>query len=86
VVSKSLDVAGDEMDEAIVQYFRRKYNLLIGEMTAEDVKIKIGSVFPTFEEQSMEVKGRDQVTGLPKTIVITSEEVRQSLSEPNTRE
>ena len=82
VVSRSLDVAGDEMDEAIVQYFRRKYNLLIGDMTAEDVKIRIGSVFPTFEEQSMEVKGRDQVTGLPKTITITSEEVRQSLAEP----
>ena len=82
VVSKSLDVAGDEMDEAIVQYFRRKYNLLIGDTMAEDVKIKIGSVFPTFEEQSMEVKGRDQVTGLPKTILITSEEVRQALAEP----
>ena len=82
VVSKSLDVAGDDMDEAIVQYFRRKYNLLIGDTTAEDVKIKIGSVFPTFEEQSMEVKGRDQVTGLPKTIAITSEEVRQALAEP----
>ncbi|MBI1979682.1 MAG: rod shape-determining protein [Elusimicrobia bacterium] len=81
VVSKSLDVAGDEMDEAIVQYFRRKYNLLIGDMTAEDVKIKIGSVFPTAENQNMEVKGRDQVTGLPKTITITSAEVRQSLAE-----
>lgn len=82
VVSKSLDVAGDDMDEAVVQYFRRKYNLLIGDTTAEDVKIKIGSVFPTFEEQSMEVKGRDQVTGLPKTITITSEEIRQALAEP----
>lgn len=82
VVSKSLDVAGDEMDEAIVQYFRRKYNLLVGETTAEDVKIKIGSVFPLPEEQTMEVKGRDQVTGLPKTITITSEEIRQALSEP----
>jgi rod shape-determining protein MreB len=82
VVSKSLDVAGDEMDEAIVQYFRRKYNLIIGETTAEDVKIKIGSVFPLPEEQTMEVRGRDQVTGLPKTITITSEEVRQALSEP----
>ncbi|MBI2118670.1 MAG: rod shape-determining protein [Elusimicrobia bacterium] len=81
VVSKSLDVAGDEMDESIVQYFRKKYNLLIGDMTAEDVKIKIGSVYPTLENQSMEVKGRDQVTGLPKTISITSEEVRQSLTE-----
>ncbi|OGS17220.1 MAG: rod shape-determining protein [Elusimicrobia bacterium RIFOXYA2_FULL_50_26] len=82
VVSKSIDVAGDEMDEAIVQYFRRKYNLLIGENTAEDVKIKIGSVFPLPEETSIEVKGRDQVTGLPKTISITSEEVRSALAEP----
>jgi rod shape-determining protein MreB and related proteins len=82
VVSKSLDVAGDEMDEAIVQYFRRKYNLLVGETTAEDVKIRIGSVFPLPEEQTIEVKGRDQVTGLPKTITITSEEIRQALSEP----
>jgi rod shape-determining protein MreB len=82
VVSKSIDVAGDEMDEAIVQYFRRKYNLLIGENTAEDVKIRIGSVFPLPEETSLEVKGRDQVTGLPKTISITSEEVRSALSEP----
>jgi rod shape-determining protein MreB len=82
VVSKSVDIAGDEIDEAIVQYFRRKYNLLIGENTAEEVKIKIGSVFPLAEEKSMEVKGRDQVTGLPKTIVITSEEVRSALSEP----
>jgi rod shape-determining protein MreB and related proteins len=82
VVSKSVDVAGDEMDEAIVQYFRRKYNLLIGENTAEDVKIRIGSVFPLPEETSLEVKGRDQVTGLPKTITITSEEVRSALSEP----
>ena len=82
VVSKSIDVAGDEMDEAIVQYFRRKYNLLIGENTAEDVKIKIGSVYPLPEETSLEVKGRDQVTGLPKTITITSEEIRSALSEP----
>ncbi|MBI2070869.1 MAG: rod shape-determining protein [Elusimicrobia bacterium] len=79
VVSKSIDVAGDEMDEAIVQYFRKRYNLLIGETTAEDVKIQIGSVFPLGEEMSMEVKGRDQVTGLPRTITITSEEVRQAL-------
>lgn len=82
VVSKSIDVAGDEMDEAIVLYFRRKYNLLIGENTAEEVKIRIGSVFPLAEETSMEVKGRDQVTGLPKTVSITSEEVRAALAEP----
>ena len=82
VVSKSIDVAGDEMDDAIVQHFRRKYNLLIGETTAEDVKIQIGSVFPLKEEKTMEVKGRDQATGLPKTVLITSEEVRQALMEP----
>jgi rod shape-determining protein MreB len=82
VVSKSVDVAGDEMDESIGQYFRRKYNLLVGETTAEDVKIRIGSAFPLAEEQTLEVKGRDQVTGLPKTITAVSEEVRQALSEP----
>src|ERR1041384_4650027 len=82
VVSKSLDVAGDEMDEAIMQYFRRKYNLLIGQTTAEEVKIRRGSVFRLKEEKTMEVKGRDQATGLPKTVLITSEEVRQALMEP----
>lgn len=82
VVSKSIDVAGDELDEAIMQYFRRKYNLIIGETTAENVKIKVGSVFPIPDEQTMEVKGRDQVTGLPKTVNISSEEIRQALSEP----
>jgi len=82
VVSRSLGIAGDEMNEAIVQYLRKKYNLLIGENTAEEVKIKIGSVFPMIKETSMEVKGRDQVTGLPKIISITSEEVRSALAEP----
>lgn len=82
VVSKSIDIAGDEMDEAIMQHFRRKYNLLIGETTAEEVKIQIGSVFPLKEEKTTEVKGRDQATGLPKTVLITSEEVRQALMEP----
>ena len=82
VVSRSLDVAGDELDEAIIQYFRRKYNLIIGEATGEDVKIKIGSVFPLPEEQSMEVKGRDQVSGLPRTVTVTSSEIRQALAEP----
>ncbi len=82
VVSKSIDIAGDEMDEAVMMHFRRKYNLLIGETTAEDVKIEIGSVFPLKEEKTKEVKGRDQATGLPKTVLITSEEVRQALMEP----
>jgi len=82
VLSRSLDVAGDEMDEAIIQFFRRKYNLSIGENTAEEVKIKVGSVFPLKEELSLEVKGRDQLSGLPKTITISSEEIRQALIEP----
>ncbi len=82
VVTKSIDVAGDEMDDCITQYFRRKYNLIIGETTAESVKIQIGSVFPLKEEMKMEVKGRDQTQGLPKTLVVTSEEIRQALLEP----
>ncbi|HVA67570.1 MAG TPA: rod shape-determining protein [Elusimicrobiota bacterium] len=82
VVSKSMDTAGDEMDEAVLMHFRRKYNLLIGETTAEEVKMEIGSVFPLKEEKTMEVRGRDQATGLPKTVLITSEEIRQALMEP----
>ncbi|HAH33010.1 MAG TPA: rod shape-determining protein [Elusimicrobia bacterium] len=82
VVAKSLDVAGDEMDDCVVQYFRRKHNLVIGEATAEEVKIQIGSVFPLKEEKTIEVKGRDQAKGLPKTILVTSEEIRQALMEP----
>jgi len=82
VVTKSTDIAGDEMDEVILQYFRRKYNLIIGESTAEDVKMKIGSVFPLKEELTMEVKGRDQSRGLPKTVSVTSDEIRQALMEP----
>ncbi|MDI6756640.1 MAG: rod shape-determining protein [Endomicrobiia bacterium] len=82
VVSKSLEIAGDEMDEAIVQYFRKKYNLIIGDNSAEDVKVKIGSVFPLPEETRMEVRGRDQVSGLPKTVVVSSEEIRQAMLEP----
>jgi rod shape-determining protein MreB len=82
VVAKSIDVAGDEMDEAVTLHFRKKYNLVVGETTAEDVKIQIGSVFPMKEEKTMEVKGRDQATGLPKTVLVTSEEIRQALMEP----
>ncbi len=82
VFSKSLRVAGDELDEAIVQYMKRAYNLMIGERTAEEIKIKIGSAHPTEEETTMEVKGRDLVAGLPKTIRITSQEVREALLEP----
>lgn len=82
VVAKSIDIAGDEITDCIIQYFRKKYNLIIGETTAEDVKINIGSVYPLEEEKTMEVKGRDQTQGLPRTMTVTSEEIRQALLEP----
>lgn len=81
VYSKSVRIAGDEMDEAIVNYIKRKYNLLIGERMAEEVKIKIGSAYPLGKRMTMEVKGRDLVAGIPKTLVISDEEVREALSE-----
>src|SRR6187402_66060 len=82
VFSRSVRVAGDELDEAIVQYMKRAYNLMIGERTAEDIKIRVGSAYPLAKEVTMEVKGRDMVAGLPKTITITSQEVREALLEP----
>jgi rod shape-determining protein MreB len=82
VFAKSVRVGGDKMDEAIVNYIRKKYNLLIGERTAEMIKITIGTAFPEDELQRMHVKGRDLVAGIPKTIEITSEEVREAISEP----
>ena len=82
VISDSVRVGGIRMDEAIMQYVRREHNLLIGERTAEEVKIRIGSAYPMEPEMQMEVKGRDLVTGLPRTIVVTSEEVRRALQEP----
>ncbi len=81
VYSKSVRVAGDEMDEAIVNYVKRKYNLLIGERTAEEVKIQIGSAYPMEKKMTMEVKGRDLVAGIPKTLVISDEEIREALTE-----
>src|SRR5574341_143180 len=81
VFSKSVRVGGDELDDAIIQYLKRTYNLMIGERTAENVKIAIGSAYPLPEELSIEVKGRDLVSGLPKTIVINSEEIRGALLE-----
>lgn len=81
VYSKSVRVAGDEMDEAIVNYIKRKYNLLIGERTAEEIKINIGSAYPLEKRLTMEVKGRDLVAGIPKTLLISDEEIRESLSE-----
>ena len=82
VYSRSVRVAGNEMDEATTQYIKRKYNLLIGERTAEAIKIQIGSAFPLDEELTMEIKGRDLVEGVPKTITISDEEIREALSEP----
>jgi len=84
VESRSVRVAGDEMDAAISQHMKRVYNLMIGERTAEDIKIKIGSAYPQSEESTLEVKGRDLISGLPKTIKITSQEVRAALQEPLT--
>src|SRR5271154_3894767 len=82
VFSRSVRVAGDELDESIIQYMKRAYNLMIGERTAEDIKIKIGSAYPIEKETTMEVKGRDLVAGLPKTLTITSQEVREAMAEP----
>ena len=82
VFSRSVRVGGDEMDEAIIQYMKRVYNLMIGERTAEQIKISIGSAYPLPEETSMDVKGRDLVAGLPKTLTLTTEEVREALHEP----
>jgi rod shape-determining protein MreB and related proteins len=82
VNQQSIRVGGDEMDEAIVQYVKKAYNLLIGEQTAEQIKIKIGSAFRLEQEEEMEIKGRDLVAGIPKTMKISSVEVREALSEP----
>ncbi len=82
VACKSVRVGGDKMDEAIIQHVKRKYNLLIGERTAERVKIEIGTASPTEVVMTMEVKGRDLVAGIPKSVVIDSDEIREALSEP----
>ncbi len=81
VYSRTVRVAGNEMDEAIIQYIKRKYNLLIGERTAEEIKMRIGSAYPLDEELTMEIKGRDLVDGIPKTITISDEEIREALAE-----
>jgi rod shape-determining protein MreB and related proteins len=82
VFSRSVRVAGDKMDEAILQHIKRKYSLLIGERTAELIKITIGSAYPGNEIQIMEIRGRDLVAGVPKTIEITDEEIREALMKP----
>src|SRR3989440_291218 len=83
VYAKSVRIAGDEMDEAIVQYIKKHYNLLVGERRAEEIKMALGSAYPMGgERRTMEVKGRDLIDGIPKTIVITDEEIREALREP----
>ena len=84
VYSRSVRIAGNEMDEGIIQYLKRKYNLLIGERTAEQVKIDLGSAFPLKEEIKLEIKGRDLIEGVPRTLTITDEEIREALAEPVT--
>lgn len=82
VVSSSIRVAGDMFDDAIIRYMRKEQKLMIGERTAEDIKIKIGTAYTDLRKESMEVRGRDLVSGMPKTVVVTSAEVRQALAEP----
>lgn len=82
VVSTSIKVAGDKFDEAIVRYMRKKHNIMIGERTAEDLKINVGTVYPRTSEVSMDIRGRNLVSGLPKTINVTSTELMEALEEP----
>ena len=81
VLSDSIKIAGDKFDDAIVRYMRKKHNLLIGERTAEEIKINIGSAYPLDNELTWEVKGRDAVAGLPKTLFVTSQEIREALAD-----
>lgn len=82
VVSRSLRIGGDELDDSIVLYVKKEYNLMIGERTAEDIKIKVGSAYMLEEETKHNISGRDLVTGLPKDLTISSDEIRAALSEP----
>lgn len=82
VYSKSVRVAGNEMDEAIIQFIKKKYNLLIGERTAEQIKLELGSAYPLDEPLTMEIKGRDLIEGIPKTLTISDVEIREALAEP----
>ncbi|XXU70212.1 rod shape-determining protein [Sorangium sp. So ce1097] len=82
VYSQSVRVGGDKMDESITAYMKRKYNMAIGEQTAERIKITVGNAYPLEQQLTMEVKGRDMVAGIPKTVVVNSDEIRDSLSEP----
>lgn len=82
VVSTSIKVAGDKFDEAIVRYMRKKHNIMIGERTAEELKINIGTAYPRVQEVTMDIRGRNLITGLPKTITVTSSEIMEALEEP----
>jgi rod shape-determining protein MreB and related proteins len=82
VTSQSIRTGGDELDDAIVQYVKKEYSLMLGERTAEEIKMAIGSAFPRLDEPQAEIRGRDLVGGLPKTIVVTAEEVRKAIEEP----
>ena len=82
VVSESLKMAGDKFDEAIIKYIKKKHNIMVGERTAEEIKLNIGCVYPKIQDQQMEIRGRDLVTGLPKTITIYSSEIMEALREP----
>ena len=82
VASESIRIAGDELDEAIINYVKKEYSLALGERTAEEIKVALASAFPLEEELYAEVRGRDLVTGLPKTIVVSTEEIREAIEEP----
>lgn len=84
VTSESIRIGGDELDESVINYIKREYNLMIGERTSEELKIQIGSAFPMGDEINAEIRGRDLVTGLPKTIVVLAEEIREAIEEPIT--
>jgi rod shape-determining protein MreB len=82
VTSQSIRIGGDELDDAIINYVRKEYSLMLGERTSEEIKMAIASAFPMPEETNAEIRGRDLVTGLPKTIVISAEEIRRAIEEP----
>jgi rod shape-determining protein MreB len=82
VYSHSIRIAGDEMDEAIIQYLKRKYNLLVGERTSEQIKIQIGSAYPFNEPRKMDIKGRDLMDGIPKTLTVSDSDIREALHDP----
>ena len=82
VYSRSVRVGGDKMDEAIIQHIKKRYNLLIGERSAEDIKIEIGNAYPDDESERMKIKGRDMIAGVPRTVEINSDEIREALTEP----